>query len=237
VLIAINGCHTCMKTKYLLSAVLCLLIKAAFAQSVITGMVTEEHKSTQLNNVFIRNISNKQVALTDDAGRFNIKATTGNTLIFTLPGYVSDTLYLVDMKPKHIELKIQGITLNEVSVRESATFNPREEYPDVYEKSKFALSPSRWFGKEARDARRLKHYFDNEEQQRQIDAVFTKTLVGSIVPLKGRELDSFMAMYRPSLSFVKSSSPQTITVYINDSYHRFMALPADKRTLPSLSSN
>jgi hypothetical protein len=237
VLIAINGCHTCMKTKYLLSAVLCLLIKAAFAQSVITGMVTEEHKSTQLNNVFIRNISNKQVALTDDAGRFNIKATTGNTLIFTLPGYVSDTLYLVDMKPKHIELKIQGITLNEVSVRESATFNPREEYPDVYEKSKFALSPSRWFGKEARDARRLKHYFDNEEQQRQIDAVFTKTLVSSIVPLKGRELDSFMAMYRPSLSFVKNSSPQTITVYINDSYHRFMALPADKRTLPSLSSN
>ena len=226
-----------MKTKYLLSAVLCLFSKAVFAQSVLTGTVTEEHKNTKLNNVFIRNISNKQVALSDDAGRFDIRAAAGNTLIFTLPGYVSDTLYLVDMKPKYIELKIQGITLKEVSVRESATFNPREEYPDVYEKSKFALSPSRWFGKEARDARRLKHYFDNEEQLRQIDAVFTKTLVSSIVPLKGIELDGFMTMYRPSLSFVKSSSPQTMTVYINDSYRKFMTLPPDKRTLPSLSGN
>jgi len=226
-----------MKIKYLLSAVLCLFIKAVFAQSVLTGTVAEARKNIKLSNVFIRNISNKQVALSDDAGRFDIKATTGNTLIFTLPGYVSDTLYLVDMKPKDIELKIQGITLNEVSVRESAMFNPREEYPDVYEKSKFALSPSRWFGKEARDARRLKHYFDNEEQQRQIDAVFTRTLVSSIVPLKGRELENFMAMYRPSLSFVKSSSPQTITVYINDSYRKFMALPPDKRTLPNLNSN
>ena len=226
-----------MKTKYLLSAGLCLFIKIVSAQSVLTGTVTEEHKTTKLNNVFIRNISNKQIALSDNAGRFDIKATTGNTLIFTLPGYISDTLYLVDMKPKHIELKIQGITLNEVSVRESAKFNPREEYPEVYERSKFALSPSRWFGKEARDARRLKRYFDNEEQQRQIDAAFTRTLVSSIVPLKGRELDNFMAMYRPSLSFVKSSSPQTMTLYINDSYRKFMALPADKRTLPDLNSN
>jgi len=226
-----------MKTKYLLSAVLCLFIKVVVAQSVLTGTITEEHKNIKLNNVFIRNISNKQVALSDDAGRFDIWATTGNTLIFTLPGYVSDTLYLVDMKPKHIELKIQGITLNEVSVRESATFNPREEYPEVYEKSKFALSPSRWFGKEARDARRLKHYFDNEEQQRQIDAVFTRTLVSSIVPLKGRELDGFMAMYRPSLSFVKSSSPQTMTLYINDSYRKFITLPPDKRALPTLNGN
>ena len=225
-----------MKTKYILLAALIISIKTSFAQGVLSGTVTEVGKNIKLNNVFIRDINNKQVALSDNTGSFDIRAITGNTLIFTLPGYVSDTLYLVDLKPKHIELKLQGITLSEVSIKETnAPFNPREEYPEVYEKSKFALSPSNWFGKEARDARRLKHYFDNEEQQRQIDAAFNRALVSSIVPLKGRELDGFMALYRPTIDFVKSSSPQTMTLYINDSYRKFMALPPDKRILPSLT--
>ncbi|WP_448700363.1 hypothetical protein ACFGVR_00585 [Mucilaginibacter sp. AW1-3] len=226
-----------MKARYLLLIILCLFIKTVFAQTALTGTVTDEHGMIKLSNVFIRNISNKQIALTDKSGRFDIKAAPGNVLILTLVGYVSDTLYLIDMKPKRIELKIQGIRLGEVRVHESATFNPREEYPDVYKKSKFALSPSNWFGKDARDARKLKHYFDKEEQQRQIDAAFNKVLVSSIVPLKGEELEDFMALYRPSLSFVKNSTPQTMTVYINDSYRKFLALPPDKRSLPSLNDN
>jgi len=225
-----------MKTTYLLLAALLLTINTAFAQGVLTGSVTEIHKDLKLNNVFIRDINNKQIALSDEGGSFDIRTAQGHTLIFTLPGYVSDTLYVVDMSPKHIELKLLGLTLNEVSIHETATFNPHEEYPEVYEKSKFALSPSRWFGKDARDARRLKRYFDSEEQERQIDAAFNKTLVSSIVPLKGQELDNFMGLYRPTLKFVQTSSPQTMTVYINDSYHKFLALPADQRHLPTLGT-
>ena len=223
-----------MKARYLLPVIFLLLVKGALGQ-VITGTITDQHKATKLNNVFIRNISNKQIALSDNSGNFDIKASVGNTLIFTLPGYVSDTLYLIDLKPKHVELKQTGIRLSEVSVHETTTFNPREEYPEVYQKSKFALSLSNWFGKDARDARRLKRYFDNEEQQRKIDKAFNKTLVSSIVPLKGAELEGFMALYRPSPAFVKTSTPQSMTVYINDSYRKFLALPPDKRTLPGLS--
>jgi len=226
-----------MKARYLLPVIFLLLVKGVLAQQVVTGTVTEQHKATKLNNVFIRNIGNKQIALSDNSGRFDIKADVGNTLIFTLPGYVSDTLYLIDLKPKHVKLKQTGIALSEVSVHETADFNPREEYPEVYEKSKFALSLSNWFGKEARDARRLKRYFDNEEQQRQIDKAFNKALVSSIIPLKGAELDGFMALYRPSLAFVKTSTPQSMTVYINDSYRKFLALPPERRVLPRLGAD
>jgi len=225
-----------MKARYLLPVIFSLLVKGVFAQEVVTGTITDQHKTTKLNNVFIRNISNKQIALSDNSGQFDIKAAAGNTLIFTLPGYISDTLYLIDLKPKYVQMKRAGITLSEVSVRETANFNPREEYPEVYEKSKFALSLSNWFGKDARDARRLKRYFDNEEQQRQIDRAFNKTLVSSIIPLKGAELDGFMALYRPSLTFVKNSTPQSMTVYINDSYRKFLTLPPDKRVLPQLGT-
>src|ERR1700712_5361428 len=101
-----------MKPTSLLILILLLSATASFAQ--VTGTVTEAGKSEKLNNVFIRDINNKQVALSDNAGRFDIKAETGHTLIFSLPGYVSDTLYLIDMKPKKVELKFLGLSLKEV---------------------------------------------------------------------------------------------------------------------------
>jgi len=205
---------------------------------VLSGTVTETGKNTRLENVFVRDMGSKQVALSNKAGEFDIRTLLNHTLIFSLPGYVSDTLFVIDFKPKHIELKQAGISLQAVNISDSKVpFNPEAEYPEVYRNSKFALSPSRMFGKQSRDARRLKRYFKNEVEQRQIDAVFTKTLVSSVVPLKGKELENFMAMYRPTLSFAKNSSQQTMVVYINDSYKKFKELPPEKRALPALSAN
>jgi hypothetical protein len=229
--------YSTMKYKYLIIAALILSSITARAQ-VLSGTVIETIKNTRLGNVFIKDITSKQVALTDDAGNFDIRTELNHTLIFSLSGYVSDTLYVIDFKPKHIELKLRGLSLSDVNIySSSAPFNPESEYPEVYEKSKFALSPSRIFGKESRDARRLKRYFKSEMEQRQIDSIFTRALVSSVVPLKGRDLENFMTMYRPTLEFAKNSSQQTLTLYINDSYRKYMALPADKKGLPALHLN
>lgn len=226
-----------MKLRSILTiAVLFFIVLSSKAQ-VLSGTVTETGKNTRLENVFIRDLGSKQVALTNKAGEFDIRTLLNHTLIFSLPGYVSDTLFVVDFKIKHIELQQAGISLQAVNVSDSkAVFNPEEEYPEVYRNSKFALSPSRMFGKQSRDARRLKRYFKNEVEQRQIDAIFTRALVSSVVPLKGKELESFMAMYRPTLAFAKNSSQQTLVVYINDSYKKFKELPPEKRSLPALSA-
>ncbi len=188
-------------------------------------------------DVFVRDADTKVVALSDNNGNFSIRTAINHTLIFSSPGYVSDTLYLVDFSPKKIELDIKTISLQEVSVTSARAFNPREEYPDVYEKSKFALSPSRIFGKEAKDARRLKHYFDRETDERQIDSIFNAVYVSSIVPLKGRDLEDFMTMYRPTLAYLKKTPHASLTLYINDSYKKFMALPPEKRSIQTLSTN
>ncbi|EHQ26269.1 peptidase associated/transthyretin-like domain-containing protein [Mucilaginibacter paludis] len=225
-----------MKIRSILTAAFVITSLAANAQTILSGIVTESGKNTKLENVFIKDTGSKQVALTDKSGSFDIRTAVNHTLIFSSPGYISDTLYVIDMKPKRVELKLRGISLNTVDISSNAApFNPEAEYPEIYEKSKFALSPSRIFGKESRDARRLKHYFKTEQEQRQIDAVFTKALVSSIVPLKGVDLDNFMMMYRPTLAFAKNSSQQTLTVYINDSYRKFKALPPEKRSLPRLN--
>lgn len=227
-----------MKSRIFLTLItVCSVFETLHAQSILKGTVYEGKASHKLSNVFVRDVASKEVALTDNSGNFSIRTLVNHTLIFSSPGYISDTLFVVDFKPKKVELSFQGISLREVNITSTRSFNPREEYPDVYEKSKFALSPSRIFGKESKDARRLKHYFDREVEERQIDSIFNAAYVSSIVPLKGQELENFMSMYRPSLAFLKKTPHSSLILYINDSYKKFMALPPENRSLQKLTFN
>jgi hypothetical protein len=226
-----------MKMRYILTLLLAVIATSVNAQGVLKGTVYESASGNKLPDVFIRNSNSKQLGITDKNGNFSIKAEVGNLLIFDSPGYVSDTLYLVDMVAKKIQLVTKTIALREVTINSSReAFDPHKEYPEIYTKSKlYVLSPTTWFGKEATDARRLKRYFRREQEERRIDAVFTRTYVGSIVPLKGIELEDFMLMYRPTYAFVKGNDNVSMAVYINDSYKKYLALSPEKRKPQSLT--
>jgi hypothetical protein len=226
-----------MKYRLYILVIAMLLGNTLHAQLLVKGTVVESGSNVKLSDVFVRDVTNKQIALTDKSGKFEVKSETGHTLIFSSPGYVDDTLYVVDLTPKHIELKTKTIALREVNITASRlTFDPHKEYPDVYTKSKvYPLSPSSWFGKEGRNARRLKRYFVREEQERRVDQVFNSVYVGSIVPLKGQDLEDFMTLYRPSYAFITGNNSESLAVYINDSYKKFMAMPPEKRHLQKLS--
>ncbi len=224
-----------MKLKLLAAAILLFTITSGYAQTYLRGTVSETGSNARLTDVFIRNISNKQLTLGDSKGNYSIRASAGNTIIFSSPGFVSDTLFLTDMQNKYIQLVPQSIELREVNVRASRKFDPVAEYPEVYSRSKiYPLSPSSYFGKEGRDARRLKHYFVREAQERSVDSAFSRSYVGSLVPLKGVQLEDFMTLYRPTYAFLRSNNGESMAVYINDSYKKYQALPADKKKVPKL---
>lgn len=227
-----------MYMKYFLVGLIVLAAVSVNAQRVLKGSVFERGTNNKMPNVFIRDNNTKQLTITDDNGNFEIKTELGHLLIFDSPGYISDTLYLVDLAPKRILLITKTIALREVGINASRqTFDPHKEYPEIYTKSKvYVMSPSSWFSKEGKDARRLKRYFVREEQERHIDAIFTRTYVGSIVPLKGQDLENFMTLYRPSYAFIVSNNSESLAVYLNDSYKKFKQLPPDKRSLPRLTS-
>jgi hypothetical protein len=226
-----------MKMRYILIILIGLIAGSVNAQSTLRGTVVDRSSGNKLPDVFIRNNNSKQLGITDKDGKFSIKAETGNLLIFDSPGYVSDTLYLVDMVPKKIEMVTKTIALREVTISSTKqAFDPHKEYPEVYTKSKlYVLSPTTWFGKDAKDARRLKRYFRREEEERKVDAVFTRAYVGSLVPLKGEDLDDFMVMYRPSYSFISGNDNTSLAVYVNDSYKKYQALPPEKREPQTLT--
>src|ERR1700761_6117083 len=201
--------------RHLLILIVLFAVYTVKAQEVLKGTITESGTSQKLTNVFIHDNTNKQLTMADKEGKFSINTATGHLLIFDSPGYMSDTLYLVDMKPKSIELKSMGITLRQVNISSKrAAFNPRVEYPEVYQKSKvYILSPSTWFSAEGKNARRLKRYFTSEEQERQVDEAYSVAYVSSIVPLKGMDLENFMSMYRPTYAFIRSNSGPTLAAY------------------------
>ena len=178
-----------MKRLFSVATVLLLITTFAHAQSVLKGTVYEEGSNHRLSDVFIRDNNSRQVSITDKNGNFNIRTAPGHTLIFNSPGYTSDTLYVTDLAPKKVKLTTQFITLSQVNITgKRPEFNPREEYPEVYEKSKvYVFSPSTWFSGEGKKARRLKKYFQRESEQRAIDAAFSPGYVSSIVPLRGTD--------------------------------------------------
>lgn len=224
--------------RYLVLIALVALGYAANAQDVMRGTVVEVGTHEKLSNVFIRNTGNKQITLADKNGHFEIRAAVGHVLIFDSPGYIVDTMFVADMRSVRVELKPMGIILNQVNINTTRlNFNPRTEYPEVYRKSKvYVLSPSTWFSKEGKDARRLKRFFANEEKEMYIDRYYTPTYVSTLVPLRGAELQNFMALYRPSYDYVKSNTGPSLAVYVNDAYKKYKELPPDKRVLPSLTA-
>lgn len=225
-----------MKYQYLILSALLFLACTANAQTVVKGTVVESGKNNKVSDVFVRDNQNRQMTLTDSKGNFSIRTETGHTLVFSAPGYVSDTLYVTDFTNKKIELVTQTIALRQVNISaKREAFDAHKEYPEVYTRAKvYPLSPTSWFSKEAKDARRLKKYFKHEEEERHVDEVFTMNYVQSIIPLRGQELENFMTIYRPSYAFIKNNNGPSLAVYINDSYKKYQALPADKRTLPDL---
>ena len=227
-----------MKPYYFIAALFLLFIaSAASAQDYLEGKVIDG-ASKGLSDVFIKNVTNNKITLTDEDGKFEIPASVGNLLIFSSPGYVADTLMLTSMNDLNIRLKTTTSLLSEVNVRSKReNFDPHTEYPDVYTKSKvYILSPSSLFSKESKNARRLKKYFDNEDKERAIDQAFSIAYVSGLVPLKGVELQTFMAMYRPTYEFVTANSGPSMASYVSDSYKKFKDLPAEKRRQSSLQS-
>lgn len=222
-----------------IGAVILLFFFGANAQDLLKGTITEVGTNDKLSNVFIHDNNSKQVTLADKDGKFEIKTGTGHLLIFNSPGYLSDTLYVVNMKPKNVQLRPLTVRLRQVTINSSRTeFNPRVEYAEVYQKSKvYIFSPSTWFSKEAKNARRLKRYFNTEIQERYVDEAFNAAYIGSIVPLKGVELENFMTMYRPTYAFLQKNAGPSLVAYISDSYKEYMALPPAKRIAQNLTDS
>lgn len=212
---------------------------------LVTGIVFDRDSRLVLENVEVINATTKEKAITDTKGKFNVRAFSNQILIFNQPGYFSDTLLLINANPIRKYMTLNNRFLNTVEIKAEA-FNPEIQYADVYRKAKairltknqpFIFSPSRYFGREAKFARRFKQKLEREKTERKIDQRFNEKVVKGLTPLKGAELDYFMVLYRPTIKKLNRMDDDDIKLYLIDSYKEFKELSPEKKVSSSLRSN
>lgn len=208
-----------------------LLVSGAQAQT-LKGIVMELDSSKPIQQVEVKNVRTDVLVETTASGEFSIDANVNDLLTFGYPGYRLDTLVVVDHELKRVymtPLKNFNI-LEDVEITDLSDVQLEEEIRLARERGKsvhtaqgggIAVSPSRLFGREAKEARRRYELLIEEKENRVINARFNEGIITPITPLKGRDLDLFMVKFRPSYEFVEQSDDEQIRLYIMDSYKEF----------------
>lgn len=228
---------------YKLSLLLLILCSSILVKAQqITGTVQDRATNLKLENVTVFNKTAGKQVQTNAKGEFKIAAAVNQLLIFYQPGYHPDTLFLINLKPVRRYLVFDNKMLNTVEIT-AEVFNPEVQYHDVYRKAEsfrldqnrpFTFYPTRYFSKEGKFARRLKRRLEQEKIERQIDARFNEKAVKALIPLRGKELDCFMVLYRPTLKALNKLDKDDLMFYLMNSYKEFKLLPPEQRILPTL---
>ncbi|HEX7367651.1 MAG TPA: hypothetical protein VF273_11175 [Pelobium sp.] len=231
-----------MKDVFFLFLFLCpFLLKA---QMTIVGTAYDADSRSKLKLVFVNNLTQREVDHTGQKGDFSVKADLGDLIVFTCPGYESDTLILQNMRPKIVMMRPSLIVLDEVIVNAKDNRKPEDvkvAYSSAYSYATtnvFSLDGSvslvNAFSKQSKQKRAFQKFMDTELNEKLIDQKFNKSLVTQLTKIRGQLLEDFMSYYRPTYSQVAAMNDVDLRTYIINSYNAYIKLPAEQRIYPNL---
>lgn len=222
-------------------AVLPLLV---IGQKQVAGKITKAGTNEIIAGATISNPSNHTNNISDMGGNYRIKATEGDTLIFSSAGYKSDTAIIKTLdlvSGLYISLAPNYVSLTTVVVNENAyqadSIKRREEYSFILDPKHpvklinekragdapgLNFSPIGFFSTREKQKRRLKKRLIQQEEDYYIDYKFSPEKVAQLSGLKADSLKQFMRLYRPTYAFCRKTDNQLMLVYINDKLRLFM---------------
>lgn len=214
------------------------------AQNKLTGTAYDADTRSKLKLVFVNNLTQKEVDHSGQKGDFTVIAELGDLIIFSCPGYQSDTLIVEDMSPKMVIMRSRIIILDEVVVSALAISKPEDlkrTYSSAYSYASTnvlstdgKLSLANAFSKQSQQKRAFQKFVDSELNERLIDQKFNKQLVSLLTKVQGQLLEDFMSYYRPTYSMVSTLNDVDLRTYIIESYNKYIRLPAEERIYPQL---
>ncbi len=221
------------------------------AQTNLTGTVFDfQRKTMPLEKVTVRNLTNKETTSTSAQGTFSIVAKTGDLLEFSTVGYHTDTLFLIDLKPRVIYLPSRNVDIETVNI-ERVKLSPYLQLKDpsaqVYkrvmtdgvrgkgnEDKAGGLILSLGYGKYRREQQRSRELEEKERYEAEITEKFTVEKIKSVLDLEDKEIKDFMDLYRPTVAEVKAQRPFNYETYIVQAYNKWLKTPVHLRKLPPL---
>ncbi|WP_152969622.1 hypothetical protein [Pedobacter sp. Hv1] len=232
-----------MMLKKLLLLFLLVLPTIVFAQTALTGNIFDnENRTNLLQGVAVKNLSNKSFVLTDKDGHFAIAAKVGDLISFGMAGFETDTVYLINLFPRNVYLRVQVTSLNAVNVT-AAKISPYLNFKDPnavaargvdYSKDRGGLRLNLGYGKYRREQAKLQALIEDEKYQEEINKNFNAEYVKNLIKFEGEDLKNFIAMFRPTVEQVKADRPFNYSFYTVKAYHAWLKLPPSQRKLPPL---
>jgi hypothetical protein len=226
---------------YIIAVILCCLSLFTHAQRnefILKGVVLKAGNIQQrLSKVLVANLNSTGIVTTDDMGVFNIKAATGDTLLFRQRDY-ADQKFAVTSQSTAMVFLVTNITLSQVDIKGQTK---RQELQGVMKEynsqgiynggkpsvASAILSPLNAlydvFGTGPKQARRFARFSSAELAQTEVDRRFTKSLISRITTMTDTiKLQAFKQAYRPAYEDLKMWNDYDLINYIKKSYDDFL---------------
>jgi len=209
--------------------------------STLNGYVLELESGEPLQYVDIKNLATGESVESRADGQFSITVAKNGLLQFEYPGYRTDTLVVIEFDIKRVYMTSDGSTIHmdEVQIQAMTDSRLAVEIKRAQEEGRFTetsqqrggirISPSRWFGKEGRQARLRYERLLAEQERRKIDSRFTAEAITALTPLEGHDLELYMTKYRPTVDFLATANEADLRLYIMDTYAAFKKLTPEER--------
>jgi hypothetical protein len=239
-----------LRFNILIALCFCLTFRAS-AQQVFTvkGVISKKLSPERVAQALITNLTTRVVMMSDEIGWFSIKASVGDTLLFSKVDFTDQRIMItspgdlpVYMQPIiHLaEVKVQGQTkrdeLNQVmsDYRKQGTF-----YNGKPPALSFLTSPLtglyELFGSAPGRARRFAEFSKNENEYAEIKKRYNISVVKRVTRTSDSTAKKFMEYYMPSYEDIKSWSDYDLIKHIRESYE-FYSKSKDKPGLQNLNS-
>ncbi len=212
----------------------------ANAQETVTGKIFSSATDSIISSASITNKNIRQTVTAIKDGSYSIRASEGDTLIFSAIGFVPDTVavqFFMLISTYDVTLQMKIISLENVKVSsnyQQDSLMRRNYYKSIYKKQPgitgfngpadgvgITLSPISYFSKKAKEKRVLKKRLIKQEKETYIDFRFPADWVKKLTGLSGDSLSLFLYRYRPSYDFCRKTDGQGMIIYINDQLKEF----------------
>ena len=232
-----------MIKKLILLILLAVPLQLLAQTNMLTGNIYDnDTRSINLQGVSIKNLTNKTLSISDKDGHFAINAKIGDLISFGMLGYQTDTVYLTNLFPKNIYLRLEVNNLNTVNINgtklspyldlKNAEAKPAKQVD--YSKERGGLRLNLGYGKFRRDQAKLQELSEREKYEDEISKNFNEATIKALLKFEGPTVKDFMSLYRPTVEQVKAERPFKYDYYTAVAYRSWLRLPADQRKLPPL---
>lgn len=232
--------------RYTILSLLCCLFFVDTHAQIIKATVFENNTHITLQGIFIRNLTNKESAVTDAKGKFILKGKLNDLLVFTGYGYLNDTLLITNVKMAEVFLEPKTNMLNQVDIF-TPEVNTGSGWSDhtfhnqtmIYQRNgdgsyKGGVAFRIWSSKGAEHKReKLAQKQAEEEMNQQILKVFNVKNLAKYLPLPPAEIEGFITRYTPNAK-VYASNDFNLLAYLDKCYKEYIKLPPEKRVAVKL---